>query len=139
VDINLNVRRDGYDCEHRDERCQRGCNDTVKRVLRMPVAQVDRLRRLERGAIMIDGGSVRVMRSHAVVMSVCMVCGRVVLVACQFVAMDVEVIAAGVLVEDQPLARHGGAGGEQQHCHRREPAEAKAPAPHEPTSTTISH
>ena len=139
MDINLNVRRDGYDCEHRDERCQRGCNDTVKRVLRMPVAQVDRLRRFERGAIMIDGGSVRVMRSHAVVMSVCMGCGRVVLVACQFVAMDVEVIAAGVLVEDQPLARHGGAGGEQQHCHRREPAEAKAPAPHEPTSTTISH
>ena len=111
----------------------------MKGMLRMPMAEVDGFRRFERGAIMIDSGSVRVMRSRAVVMFVGMVRGRVVLVACQFVAMDMEVIATGVLVEDQPLARHGDSGGEQQHRHRREPAEAKAPAPHEPASTTISH
>lgn len=99
----------------------------MKWVLGMPVAEMDELRRFERGAIMVDGGSVS---CRAVVMLVCVVRDRVVLVACQFVAVDMEVIATRVLVEDQSLARYGDAGREEQHRHRCETADANPPALH---------
>jgi hypothetical protein len=100
--IELVIRRNGSDRKRRDQGYQSGGNDTLKRLLRMPVAEVDRLWRFERGSAMIEGGSVMVV-CRGVVVEVMVMVGvfrRLHLVTRDLVGMNMEVIATRVPVED---------------------------------------
>ncbi len=86
----------------------------------MPVPQVNAVGRLEESCVRAIGGRTVILVMVVVVIVVALVF-RLALLAGQLVSMNVDVVAACVLVEDQPGTRQGAAPSEEQRRQGREP------------------